>query len=165
VGLRIKKSIVSDSRALLQARRFACLSVFCLVIVTIGSGAGCENLPPYIPPRATIVLSPPPVEVDAAALYREWVDDSEGALNKYKSTGLLFRKIIVEELVKTGEKTEPFIRNGRVKFIIGVPEDLTKIRIGDPVDVVGKLRGIENDEVIISDCWVRFVDTRKPQGY
>jgi hypothetical protein len=136
-----------------------------MVIIMMGFDSGCAKLPNYIPPRATIMLSPPPVEIKAEALYGEWMSDSEGTLNKYKSIGLFFRKVIVEQIVMPAGSSEPFIRTGRLKLVVGAPGDLAKIRVGDTVDVVGMLQGLEDDNLLFSDCWVRFVDTRKPQGY
>ena len=147
----------------LISRRWHFLVMVSLLLA--GLFAGCMRLPRYVPPPATIILDAAPLEADARVLYEEWLVDSGAVLARYRDVTLYFRRIFVEQVAKAEEMTQSFVINGQTKFVVADVSDLEQVSAGQTVDIVGRLSGIFDDKLIISDCWVRIVDTRKPAGY
>jgi hypothetical protein len=125
----------------------------------------CTRQQQYVPPRATIVLNIAPVQVEAGELYSEWMSNPGSALAKYQNTEIYLHIVPVVELVLSPGVSDSYIRSGDLKLFAADSSDLDKIKAGDSVDVVGRVRGMDVDDLVISDCWIRVVDTRKPQGY
>ncbi len=117
----------------------------------------------YKPPKATIILNAAPIQVEGDALFAEWVANPEVASARYKLRDVYLKMVTVEEM--SIDPAGPFVRSGHAKCFSLSVSDLEKIRIGDPVDIIGRIQGTDGETILLSDCWVRVVDTRKPQGY
>jgi hypothetical protein len=127
--------------------------------------AACTRQQQYVPPRATIALNIAPVQVEAEVLYSEWISNFGSALARYQNTEIYLHLLPVDELILSPAASDSYIRSGSLKLFAAVPSDLDKIKAGDGVDVVGRVRGMDGEDLLVSDCWIRVVDTRKPQGY
>jgi hypothetical protein len=136
-----------------------------LLPVFLITSVACTRQQLYVPPRATIVLNIAPVQVEAEELYFEWMSNPGSALARYQNTEIYLHIVPVDELVLSPGVSDSYVRSGELKLFAADSSDLDKIKAGDSVDVVGRVRGMDGDDLVISDCWIRVVDTRKPQGY
>jgi hypothetical protein len=134
-----------------------------LIFFLILLAASCNREPPYLPPQATIILKAAPIQVELAALVSDWATEPEKAIAAYRSQEIYFKTVRVDDVLDGPGGT--CVRSGSIKFYAAVPADVGKVRVGDAVDVVGKCQGMEGDVLVITECWIRVIDTRKPAGY
>ena len=87
--------------------------------------------------------------------------DPEQTAKQYLGTDLYFHLVPVEGM----DLASPFIQSGPVRFIPSSPESIEKLKVGDNVDVVGRLTGSNGGKIVISGCWIKKVEPGKPQGY
>jgi hypothetical protein len=155
------KSLLINSR-FLNLTIGILLTILTVIVVAIG-GTGCMRHD-YLPPQATFILEPAPLEVEATSLYKAWVIEPQEVADEFSRLKLYFR-VTVEKLSDLGQKHERFVQAGNVRFMLEEPGYLEKIKVNDRVDIVGKLSGMQDGVLIISDCWIRVVTVEKKQGY
>ena len=146
----------------MQAKRALAIIAVITVAAAIAGTSGCDRLPSYTPPRATMMLEAAPLEVDAQTLIVEWTENPDVARAKYNSKKLFFKLVTVEKAGGDGELT---IWHSPLKLRAAVPGEVSKIKTGDMVNAVGIPMGVEDGKLIVSDCWIRYVDPRSAAGY
>ncbi|MCK5577678.1 MAG: hypothetical protein KAI14_05110 [Dehalococcoidales bacterium] len=98
--------------------------------------------------------------VTAEQIYVDYTTDPAVADTKYKGKEVLFYEMVVEALIFSEKESR--LWGGRVKFEPTNPADLENIHVGYTVNISGICRGISNNIIMISDCYVEFV---KGHGY
>jgi hypothetical protein len=127
--------------------------------------SACTIEPPYTPPRATILLNPAPLIVDVAAFSSEFRSNPAQASQQYSDTDLYFNVVPVEQMARTGDLSTSFVQSGGIRFVPSSLESIDNIKVGDSVDVVGRLSASEDGSIVVSGCWIKKVTPRNSQGY
>jgi hypothetical protein len=120
-------------------------------------------------------LQPPPPIVDPEQIYIEYMIDKVKADDKYHGKRIWFSEVTVEKVINIIAEANPESLNnplpqlkslpqmddigvqiGPLFFKLRSPITLLTIREGCIVDILGEVRGLENDYLIIQDCtiWV-----------
>jgi hypothetical protein len=151
-----------------QSRRHqTALAVLILAALALMSGvSGACQAHPFTPPVDTFILEAAPVEVDVVTVYKDWAADPQAAMAKYGTAKLVFRgKATLLSNLTLQPQAEPFVQIGKIKFLPAVPADLNKMVVGDTIIAVGKLRDMQGDVLIVTDCWVRVNNPGPGSGY
>jgi hypothetical protein len=148
----------------------ATIAILTLSIVTLPSCSGDNDS--TIPSMTKI--ENPPMEVDVATIFNDYIADEEAADSIYKGKRLLFRNILVEQLESTilepNQVRDDYVMNDSVKFRARFAEYLAGYKTGFIVDIVGEVRGmVIGDILIIDNCWYTVIegdiDTTQPPLY
>jgi hypothetical protein len=140
--------------------------ILVMVTATAGASAACNRAPAYTPPTATIILEAAPLEMDAMALYEEWMGNPDATMARYNGMKLYFKGVVEQvNLLRESPDSDLFAQIGPVKFRVAVPGDIKNVQVGNTIDAVGKLWGMQDGNLIISDCWVRVNSSGKPGRY
>ncbi len=119
----------------------------------------------FSPPTASSIGSAP-IEANALQMWKDYKTDAVAAAAKYEGKDLHFARVRVDKMTFLGEgmDEEPYVQEGIdpnveiVRFRANTVAEITPVREGYIVEIVGQSQGLRFGYLAIGVSWLKVID-------